>query len=211
MRKVLVATSIIMVAACGAVWADGVGSSFGALTSARADGMGHANLGASVGIADRTSVFGTFSYGLSTYTVGRLRLGLIDDTGIDTKLVFGTDFQWQFWSVGQGSRDPFDMAVGGLFEFFSTDPFSVVQVGAHLTGSYPFAMRNGSVLSPYGRFNVRMESVNFDNPVIDDDSDLRFGLNGGVKWEITRTVDMYGEFQIDGNDGFFFGMDFNLQ
>jgi hypothetical protein len=36
------------------------------------------------------------------------------------------------------------------------------------------------------------------------------GLNGGVQWQMTSTVALYTEFQIDGNDGIFLGIDFGV-
>ncbi len=211
MKKAILATALIVLVASHA-FADGYGSAFGALTTAQSLGQGRGNLGLGVGIADATSFFGTFTYGLSKYVDGRLKIGLRDD--VDTKVTLGADFKWQFWNVGEGSRAPFDGALGGFFEFADLGPVSVFQVGAQFLGSYPFHLSRGGTISPYGKFNIRVESASFDLPpgVTGDNShsDLRVGLNGGVKWTATPTIDLYGEFQIDGNDGVFFGVDFNV-
>ncbi|MCK4633025.1 MAG: hypothetical protein KAT79_07110, partial [candidate division Zixibacteria bacterium] len=74
--------------------------------------------------------------------------------------------------------------------------------------SYPFVMTNGTTLSPYGRINLRMERMSYTFK--DSDSDLRFGLNAGVGWAISPTINLYAELQIDGNDGLFLGADFNI-
>lgn len=189
---------------------DAVGSAFGTLTTAQSLGQGKANLGAGVGIADATSAYGQLTYGLSKYVDGRLKLGLRDDQ--DTKLTLGGDFKWQFISTDQTNRKPLDMAVGGFFEYTDFGPLSAFQFGGHFIGSRAFTMSNGSSLVPYGRFNVRLEALSWDTNGVGDDSDtkLRFGLNGGCAWKMSPTIDLYGEFQLDGNDGVFFGIDFNV-
>jgi hypothetical protein len=49
-------------------------------------------------------------------------------------------------------------------------------------------------------------------PQIGDDSEsnLEVGLNGGVRWGLTETVSLFGEFQLDGNDGVFFGLNLGV-
>ncbi|HWR83536.1 MAG TPA: hypothetical protein VN285_09550, partial [Candidatus Deferrimicrobium sp.] len=168
-----------------------------------------------VGIADNTSVVGWLNYGLSEYVDGRIKLGLVDADGGDTEVTLGADFKYQFWSVGSAPSNALDLAAGGFFEFVDYGPFSVLQLGGQILGSYPFHMRNGSVLSPYGRFNVRLERLSWDRgfggrPTSDSESDLDFGFNGGVQWQVVPTVGLYGEFQIDGNDGIFLGIDFSV-
>ena len=213
MKRIIMIAVVLSLCVSSAVWADAVGSAFGALTTARALGQGRASFGGGVGLGDNaTSFFGTFTYGLSQYTDGRLKIGLTDADGSDTKLTIGGDFKWQFWTYGQESAQPFDFAVGGLFEYTDYDYASVFQVGGQLIGSYPIALRRGGTIAPYGRFNARMESVSWDLPYVRDDSEtnLKVGLNGGIGWEMTPTVSLYGEFQLDGNDGVFFGIDFNV-
>jgi len=191
-----------------------MGSAFGSLTTARAIGQGAGNFGFAVGFADATSFTGSFTYGLSQYTDGRLKLGLIDSDNSDAKLTLGADFKWQFWNYGPGSTHPFDFAVGGFFEFVDLDAASAFQIGGHLIGSYPIVLTRGGTLTPYGRFNARLEALSFDRPVgasgDDSDTNLEVGLSGGVEWKMTTTVSLFGEFQIDGNDGVFLGVDFNV-
>ncbi len=213
MKKLLLLVALVTALFASQVLASGVGSAFGTMTTASAMGQGKANFGAGVGIADATSVFSTLEYGLSRYTDGRIKLGLYDADD-DLKFTIGADLKWQFWDINQGRREPFDMAFGGFFEYLDIDQFSVFQFGAMAIGSYPFAMRNGSTLSPYAKLNVRLESLSWDDapPGFDDsESDIRFGLNGGVAWQATSVICIFGEFQIDGNDGVFLGMNFNIQ
>jgi hypothetical protein len=209
MRRLLVIVAALCIGLAGHSIADAaVGSAFGNLTTAKTLGQGIGNFGAGVGIADATSAFGSFTYGLSRFTDGRLRLGLWDaGAGSSTRIAFGADFKWQFWTAGAGRREPFDMSFGGGFEFVDAGPISVFQFGGNVVGSYPFKMSNGSTLSPYGRFNVRVESLSGSQT---SNTDLCFGLNGGVSWAATRNVTIFGEFQFDGNDGVFFGLDFNV-
>jgi hypothetical protein len=207
-RTLLTAVLLVGLTVCTAHSRDAAGSAFGTLATAQSLGQGVGSLGFGVGIADATSFVGQFSYGLSQYTDGRLKLGLIDPDHGDTKITFGADFKWQFWNVSPNTTHPFDFGVGAFFEFVDYDFGSVFQVGGQLIASYPIRMRNGTTLSPYGRFNARLESFSSDTIGGDDDSNLEVGLNGGVKWDVTRDIGLFGEFQLDGNDGVFFGIDF---
>jgi hypothetical protein len=189
------------------------GSAFGAFTTAKSIGQGNGAFGIGVGIADATTVAGWFDYGLSDYIDGRLKLGFIDADGGDTEITLGADFRYQFWSVLGTVPNPLDMALGGFFEYVDYGRLSVFQIGGQILGSYPFTLRNGTVISPYGRFNVRLERYSFDSNYpgtnsSSSDSEIEFGLNGGAAWQITPTINVYGEFQIDGNDGVFLGIDF---
>jgi hypothetical protein len=206
MKRIFVVSLILVVASVGMVKGEAHGSAFGALTTAQALGQGRASFGGGVGIADATSFAGTFTYGLSQYTDGRLKVGLIDYDFGDTELTLGADFKWQFWNYGPQSNQPFDFAVGGFFEYVDYDFLSVLQVGGQLIGSYPIVLQRGGTLVPYGRFNARLES--YSNG--DSESNLEVGLNGGLQWKMTTEVSLYGEFQLDGNDGLFLGIDFNV-
>lgn len=213
-RKMLGATlALLIIAAPQAYSDDTFGSVFGTLATAHSMGQGVGDFGFAVGIADATSIIGSFSYGMSQYTDGRAKIALVDADNADTKIAFGADFKWQFWSFGTGeTSDPFDMALGGMFEYVDVGPVSAFQVGGQWLASYPVLLKNNRTLSPYGRFNIRLESASFDNGVGGDDSssNIRFGLNGGVAFELTDELTLFGEFQIDGNDGVFFGLDFNV-
>lgn len=206
-RLLLVSTALMVLALSGTCLADAAGSHFGSFSTARTLGMGHGAFGLGVGLADRTSFVGSFNYGLSRFTEGRIKLGLVDvDYGGDSeiKLSVAADFKYQFMVMDKVSNSPLDMATGAFFEFIDYDGASLLQLGGHLIGSYPVLLSNGKVLSPYGRLNIRLERVSNGG----SDSDMQFGLNGGVAFELTKTINLYGEFQIDGNDGIFLGIDF---
>lgn len=208
MKKVLVVVGSILLLSSGSSFGfDARGSAFGGLSTASTLGMGTGNFGLAVGLADATSFSGYFNYGLSAHTDGRIKIGLIDYDGADTELALGADFKYQIVSVDGAGSGPFDMAVGGFGEYYDVGPFSVVQLGGHYTGSYPVRLKSGGTLTPYGRFNVRVEIVDYD--VFDEsDSNLEIGLNAGVHWQVNRNIGFFGEFQIDGNDGLFLGIEF---
>jgi len=126
MRKILIVTLVILMAGVSSVFGDAVGSSFGCLTTARTLGMGSGSFGGGVGIADATSVFGSFNYGLSEFMDGRVKLGLVDADGSeDMELTFGADFKWQIWDTKGPIKREFDMAIGGFIEYCDFEVFSV--------------------------------------------------------------------------------------
>lgn len=204
LRKALLVIGLIFAVAPLTVLADGAGSVFGGMATAQTYGQSIGTIGIAGGIADANAVNGWFGYGMSKYVDGRVKLGFFDG-GAKTHLALGGDFKWQFWSVAEASRYPMDMAIGGFFDYLDGDGGSITEIGSHLIGSYPFRLSNGSVLSPYGRINVRIERDSFH-----DKSDIRFGLNGGAAWEANRNLKFFGEFQVDGNDGVFFGVEFGV-
>jgi hypothetical protein len=215
MRRIFVSALVVLFLMSGSTYAiDAVGSVFGSLSTAKALGQGRGNLGGGVGIADATSFFGLFSYGLSDYTDFRLKAGMYDwGDNVDAELSFGADFKYQVWDLQAPTGNcPFDMAIGGFLEYLSGDGGSVLELGGAGIGSYGFIMSNNQVITPYGRVNIRLERVSVDLPHGGDDSEsnIKFGLNAGVSWQPTNTLSVFGEFQIDGNDGLFLGIDFGV-
>jgi hypothetical protein len=212
MKRIAIAAALVLCLGLTTHAFDAVGSAFGCMTTARTQGMGSGSFSAGVGIADATSVVGSFNYGLSRYTDGRLKLGFIDsDASNDMEMVFGADFKWQIWDMAGITKHPFDMAVGAFFEYADFGGVSILELGGQCIGSYTFDMTNGRPLTPYGRFNLRMERLSVDfigNSK--SESELKFGLNGGVAYQVTNSINVYGEIQLDGNDGLFIGADFNV-
>ncbi|UCG62280.1 MAG: hypothetical protein JSV52_03075 [Candidatus Zixiibacteriota bacterium] len=203
MKKTLIAVACLIVMLASSAYADAAGSAFGALSTAGTAGMGHGSFGFAIGLADATSFTGTFNYGLSQHMDGRLKLGFIDPDAGDMEIALGADFKYQLVSVTGASKGPFDMAIGGFLEYYGIGDISILQLGGHYTGSYPVQLESGGTLTPYGRFSVRMESLSNGG----SETNLEIGINGGVHWAITGTLGFFGEFQIDGNDGVFFGID----
>ena len=213
MRKLfLITATVILLLSCN-LFAGGEGSGFGSLSTASTNGMGIGIFGVGAGFANANSIFGSFTYGMSANTDGRLRLALIDANSSNTELAFAADFKYNFVSVGELKNGPFDMALGGFFEYYNYDYGSIIFLGSQYIGSYPITMSNNSTLTPYGRFDVRLEMINYDSPLPNGDdskSNLEFGFNAGVKWQLTKNIDIFGEFQFDGNDGLFVGLDFGV-
>ena len=176
---------------------DAVGSSFGCFSTGRSlmKGTGLAGLGVGIGLGDnqRNTVVGSIHYGLYEYIEISGRAGLADAD--DVRLTFYGDFKYQFMDGGPELNDPFDLAIGGFFEYIK----DVTQVGAQAMISKLYLMDRMQSLEPYARINVRVENVN-------SDSDIQFGLNGGLRWGVTRNISLFGELQLDGNDGLFLGL-----
>jgi len=211
MKKVFLLSLILITFVVPNSFADSSqGTPFGSFSTARTLGMGHGNFGVGLGLADNTSFIGSFTYGLSANTDGRLKIALVDNDRIDTQLGIGADFKYQLMSLKGVSNGPFDMALGAFSEYYNMDYYTVFLLGGQLIGSYPLQLSNNQKITPYGRFNARLEYLSFDNPMSDSQSNLEVGLNAGIKWYATDILNFYGEFQIDGNDGVFFGLDMNV-
>lgn len=222
-------------------FAASIGTTFGALTTAKALEKGQTTFGGRIGIADATSFAGSLTYGIADNADIRLQLGALDQNAFETGLAFGGEFKWQLnknkssnSSRARGSRAssrrarksaPIDFALGGFFEYAKLnvsgtpvlfESTSVFQIGAQLIASHTSHMKNGSTLTPYGRINIRNESLSVDlAPLVGTSFDvsasqLAMGLNGGVAYGLSGGINLFGEFQLDGNDGFFFGIDFDI-
>jgi len=230
MKRILVVTAGVLLLITP-VRAGEVGSTFGALSTARTIPSGDRLINVRVGVADITSVAGVFGFGFSRTGDARLKIGVIDDSGFKTSFSLGADAKWQLMSMGKNRADsggpagsaPFDLAVGPLLEWFKVDfennptfeSQSVLQLGLAATGSFPVRLNKGGDLTPYGRLDARIEWVSMNAaagaaPAGDqDDSQLALGLNLGVAWRPARSsVVLYGELQLDGNDGLFLGLDY---
>ena len=84
-----------------------VGSAFGTQATAQSLGQRVGYFGLGVGVADYTSVVGTFDYGLSNYTTGRLKLGFTDSgDNADMALSMGAEVRWQIWQAGGVNKRP---------------------------------------------------------------------------------------------------------
>jgi opacity protein-like surface antigen len=212
MKRLSTITALVCLVALAAPPAFGasvVGTVFGSLWSAQPIGPQAGALGFNLGIADATSVFGSFTYGLGEHWDGRLKLGLIDDDNMDPKLAFGADLKYTFLDAGGPGNNPVDMSLGGILEMFKAGPYTVMQLGASFLASRDFVLANGNALTPYAAIGLRLERISWEIAGDDkSDSDLEFGFNLGVRYEMTRYISLYGELQLDGNDGLFIGLDY---
>ena len=229
MKKLTLITILVLVAMVGSSVMADVGSAFG--TQATAQSLGHrvGYFGVGVGIADFTSVVSNFDYGLSKYTTGRLKLGFTDSgDNVDMALSMGAELRWQLWKAGVGTSSgknknatqrPIDLAIGPMVEYFkfsstvlsTTTDISVFQFGGFVIGSHGFVTSGGKLITPYAKFNVRNENVKVEVAGVDvSESDLRVGLGTGVSYQMSNTMNLYGELQFDGNNGIFMGVDFKV-
>ena len=238
--KLTVFTAVMLLLIVPIAGAESIGSFFGTFTTGESMTKGHIRLSGGVGVADATSVGGMLAYSFSDDVDGRIKLGLVDDALFETGIAVGTDFKWQVMrkteptaysatsdpgaAPSERKNSPFDLAVGGFIEWvnmdFGGDLFvesqTVWQVGAQAIASYPFILKNGTKLSPYGRLNLRHESYSLDlvPGTLDgydiSDSQLALGMNAGVAWSVTDVIVLYGELQLDGNDGVFLAIDFGM-
>ncbi|MEA2030620.1 MAG: hypothetical protein U9N55_03360 [candidate division Zixibacteria bacterium] len=201
MKKIVCSVGLLLILSSSSIMAfDACGSVFGNLSTAESLGMGQGRFAGGIGIADATSFHGAFVYGMSQYIDGRLKLGAASNNG-ETYFTLGADMKYQIWSADDYANHPFDLAIGGLFEHISFNGAGLSEIGIFGLGSYPMELTNGHKLSPYGRLNIRIESS-------ESNSELEFGLHGGVCYEATEFINLYGEIQIDGNEGIFFGLDY---
>jgi hypothetical protein len=238
--KLTVFTAVVLLLIVPIAGAESIGSFFGTFTTGESMTQGRIRLSGGVGVADATSVGGMLTYSFSDDVDGRIKLGLVDDALFETGIAVGTDFKWQVMrkteptaysatsdpgaAPSERKNSPFDLAVGGFIEWVNMDfggdliveSQTVWQVGAQAIASYPFILKNGTKLSPYGRLNLRHESYSLDfvPGTLDgydiSDSQLALGMNAGVAWSVTDVIVLYGEFQLDGNDGIFLAIDFGM-
>ena len=237
MKKIILTVAMLALAFSAQPVLAGSGSVFGTQSTAVALGQGNANGGITLGLADITSFVGTFDYGMSKFTTFRMKLGFADANNADLAITLGGEVRWQVWSIApsisskgkkagkrnlskKANQKPFDLSIGVMTEYLSIDKktnlltsssLSVFQFGGFLLGSHSFVTNGGKMITPYGRFNVRYEDTNFENTSGKiSNSDIEIGLSTGVSYQFTNTMNIYGEFQMDGNDGLFIGVDFKV-
>lgn len=230
-RYILPLSALILFSS--AAHADNVGSSFGALMTAQSLSQGRTAIGGRLGVAEATSLIGSLGYGFSNSADGRVKLGMVGDDLSESELTLGADAKWQVWRTytanasgkAARSKQPFDLAIGPFVEWFKSDfragitsgSAQATQLGLQVVGSYPVLLKSGGSLSPYARINARNEWVSFEandglgGSTSGDDSQIAVGLNSGLSYRPRASaVALYGEVQIDGNNGVFVGMDYML-
>ena len=210
MRKAIVLAALFMFTiSCTPVWADSAGLFTGNLTTADAVGTGIGYFGGFVGFGDNMStVYGTFTYGLATYTDIRFKLGFSDPDyeGSDPKLMLGCDLKYEIMDYDDTlHKNPFDLAAGGFLDYADYDYAPVLEFGGNIIGSIPYRFKSGQKLYPYARINVRMERIDPERG--DANTDFEAGMNIGTKFEMTPDFNLYGEFELDGNTGVYFGLE----
>jgi len=216
LTTLLVITLVITLAVCYSLKAESAlardGLIFGSLQAAPTVGDDVYKIEASTLIGDdATTVYGSFTYGFGMFTEGRIRLGVsdLDLSGSDPAIAFGAEFKYQFWNYSEntnGFPDPLDLSLSGAFEFASYDPFSITSWSGNVIGSRPFRNRQGHRYGPYGRFNVRLATVNPD--LAPSETDIEFALTPGFYFQFSPNLTGQVEFSFDSNTGIAFGFDF---
>ena len=206
MKRLIITLFVLLLAASNSFAGDAFGSVFGTLTTAKSISYHQGAVALNGGIGDDiNSVTASFTYGISDFTDIRLKGGFADPEGHDPKIAVGIDFKFQLLDVDGISAKPFDFSFGGTFEYMDLPHGGVLQAGAFALGSYPVLLKNGNFLSPYCRLGARLERLKVSGK---SDTDIEFGVNIGVKYNISDYIGAYGEAQLDGNNGIFFGVDY---
>lgn len=191
---------------------DAAGLATGNLSTADVCGFGVGYVGGFAGLGDdATTIFGSITYGFSDYTDGRIKFGFSDRDApnADPVILIGIDFKYEFMDYyDKNGSQPMDMALGGFFEYVNYEYGAVWEFGGNYIASIPYRFASGRKLIPYGRANLRLEQISIDNA--DNKSDFRFGMNLGVKYELTTEMNVYGELQFDGITGLFLGLDVRM-
>jgi len=158
---------------------------------------------------DAIGVLGQYRYGLGGYTDLGFKLGLLDldwrgsNAGVD--LAF--DLKYQIMEMRM--RDPFELSIGGCAEVLIAEDVNVFSLGFAPIGSYPINLKNGRVLEPYGRLQMRIEKRDWEN-YRDEDAEFELGFNMGTAFELSKSTRVLAELQFDNQFGFFLGAEFGL-
>ncbi len=172
---------------------------------------GSAAGGGFVGIYDGAfGVSGQYRYGIGGYSDIGGKLGIIDldsnsEEG-DLGLFIAIDSKYQVMEVR--IMDPIDLSLGGALELALFDHANNFIIGGFVVGSYPVTLKNGRVLSPYGRLIM---GFNRADSRWASDTEFDLGLNMGVTMELSSSTNALAEFQIDDNTAaFLMGLEFGL-
>ncbi len=178
--------------------------------------QGEIDIGTFFGVyEDAWGFWVTGRYGVAPYMDVCLKAGpvTLDRGRADSETGFGMagDLKYNFMDVSGG--DPFEMSAGSTIEFASIGETNFFSIGVDLTGSRLFRMSSGRSITPYARFNLRMERRSVDvGPQKGDksDTDLELGLNPGGILELSPTISLLSELQLDEYFGMFLGVVFKM-
>jgi len=202
----------------------------GQVTTAKTLLPGTQDIGGFLGAFDHaTTVFGQYRRGLSNSLDFGIQAGLVDHDGqgSDASFIIGGDLKYNVMSTG---TDPFDMALDARTLYYDVGPVSLFSLGGSVIISRDYRLTQGSMLTPYGGVNIRMDHVSVDVGDIDfssaikrgqpgylraaagdaDNTELNIGGVGGVKWELSDLLDAFGEIVLDDDWGLVLGLNFKL-
>ncbi len=202
MKKVL--TTIIFVAVA---FQSAFAQYTGQLTPAETVYKGSSIGGVYAGIYESAiGILGQYRYGVGGYTDVGAMLGFVDIDHASGGVVFNFDAKYQVMEMR--IQDPIDLSVGGLFGFSIFDHVNTISFGGTVTGSYPFKMRNGRTMTPYGRFILRIDREDIDHH--GSDTNFQIGFNLGGSLQLSSSTRAVAELQFDDVMGFYMGLDFGL-
>jgi len=163
-------------------------------------------VGGYIGVQDNLLVlFGQYRYGFAKYFDGGVKFGFLDFKD-ETGLVLGGDLKYQI--LQDPFTAPFDLALGGGVEFAATDPVTVFSLGGNVIGSKDFKLRTGRTISPYGKINIRAQRN--DPDAGNSDTDLEIGGYFGADFEVANDFHLLGEFVLEDELGFVFGVNYSF-
>jgi len=174
----------------------------GQVSTARPTDRGANDIGGFLGLYDNAmSVFGQYRHGISNAADFGFVAGFIDPNGSDARLALGGDIKFQL--LDDQRSDPFDLALDSRLALIDYPGSLLFSLGESVVISHDFQMSEGSVLAPYGAVNLRLDHVY-------SESNLEIAAAGGVKWEVSDLMDVFGELVIEDDLGLVMGLNFKL-
>ena len=183
----------------------------GQLSTPQTMANGYSWVGGYVGIYDGAlGILGQYRYGVGGYTDIGFKLGVIDfNSGFHhSNTGFNVAFDFKYLAMERHLRDPINLSVGGGIEFPGVEDFTIISFAGNVVGSYPVNLRNGRILEPYGRLQLRIQNEHVHH--YGSNTDFEIGFNPGVSFELSKTVRAIGEIQFDESTAFFMGLDFDI-
>ena len=183
--------------------------------------VGHGKIGAYfIAAEDASAAVGTIRIGVFDDLEARLRFGLIDEERDNIPTAFhaivGADFKYLIWGHGQ-SAAPFDIAIGGAFEFAQLQTYEVVGLGVSTIGSLAHTFNDSYAIEPYISFNLRLEYEEFydlqiirKHDKVGSESNFEAGFNVGALFSIAKMVDVTAEFQYGHHAAGMLGISFTV-
>ena len=212
MRKIFVITIVTVIFSISSASAQFLGQLTPAPTLNKGDGL----IGAYMGVyEDAFSVFGQARYGIAKYVDFGFKMGLVDlDPKNSVGLVVGGDVK--YWFMEERTGDPLDLSVAGATEYWKVSKQEVFLLGCNIIGSYQIDYGQNKSVTPYGRFNVRWERKDLENPENSNggkkkngsDDDLGVAVALGAVLKFSSNLSLTGELEIDDYVGFVAGINY---
>ncbi|MBI3872422.1 MAG: hypothetical protein HY304_05020 [candidate division Zixibacteria bacterium] len=195
---------------------------FGQLSTAHAMDRRTADVGGFFGVFENSKVvFGQYRRGLFEQGDGGIQFGIIDPDGGSAGIAIGADLKFTLMTTRQS--DPFDLAIDARTAFFNLDQFTLLQFGGSVVVSRDYPLTGNRAITPYGAVNLRVDGASYDNHVErmgymaraqatngGTDTNFNIGAVGGVKWDASELLDIFGEAILDDQLGVILGVNFKI-